>query len=417
MERSRRGKQHATQRGSVSVFSRAPYGYRYISKHDGDGEARFQVVAGEARVVRKMFTWVGQERRSLGEVQRRLRQEGTLSPTGKVTWSRTTIWAILKNPAYMGTAIYGKTSNQPFKRKKLRPPRGKPEQPRRAISRVTAPAEARIMVDVPALVSEDLFAAVQSQLKDNRLRKRGQSRGDRYLLQGLVLCKRCGYACSGNGGNSGRGAEAKGKTPYAYYRCAGSDPFRFGGQRLCWNKAVRTDFLDAAVWDDVRSLLAEPERIKAEYERRLERKNPDRERELTQVAKLITQVKKSISRLIDSYGEGMIEKSEFEPRITAARERLSRLEAEQKQTAARASEESELRLIIGQLEEFAKRVSESLEQPTWSSKREIVRALVKQVEIDEGEVRIVYRLSPAPRNGSPETGRLQGCSGRLCAFA
>ena len=42
MERSRRGKQHAARRGSVSVFSGAPYGYRYVSKHEGDGEARFQ---------------------------------------------------------------------------------------------------------------------------------------------------------------------------------------------------------------------------------------------------------------------------------------------------------------------------------------------------------------------------------------
>ena len=189
MDRSRRGKQHAAQRGSVSVFSRARFGYRYISKHDGDGEARFQVVASETRVVRKMFTWVGQERRSLGEVQRRLRREQTPSPTGKATWGRTTIWAILKNPAYMGTATYGKTSNQPFKRQKLRPPRGKPEQPRRAISRVTAPPEARITVNVPALVSEDLFTAVQSQLEENRLRKRGQSRGDHYLLQGCCRAR------------------------------------------------------------------------------------------------------------------------------------------------------------------------------------------------------------------------------------
>ena len=35
MERSRRGKQHAARRGSVNVLSGAPYGYRYIGKHDG----------------------------------------------------------------------------------------------------------------------------------------------------------------------------------------------------------------------------------------------------------------------------------------------------------------------------------------------------------------------------------------------
>jgi len=414
MERSRRGKQHAARRGSVSVFSGAPYGYRYISKHDGDGEARYQVVASEARVVRKIFTWVGQERCSLGEVQRRLREEAILSPTGKTTWSRTTIWANLRNPAYKGTAKYGKTSNRPFERQRLRPHRGKPEHPRRPLSRVNTPPEGQIPIEVPALVSEDLFAAVQAQLQENRLRKRARSRGDRYLLQGLVVCKRCGYACCGNGGHR---ASAKGKASYAYYRCAGSDAFRFGGQRLCWNKAVRTDFLDAAVWEDVRSLLSEPERIRVEYERRRQSKNPDHDREVDQLTKLINQVKKSISRLIDAYGDGMLEKSEFEPRITAARERLSRLEGEKNQSAAQESQESELRLVIGQLEEFAKRVSDGLKQPKWVTRREIVRALVKQVEIDEGEVRIVYRVSPSPSHRSLQPDSSQHCSGRVCVFA
>ena len=396
------------------MLSGAPYGYRYITKDEGDGEARFQVVAQEARVVRKIFAWVGQGRCSLGEVQRRLRQQDVLSPTGKATWSRTTIWAMLRNSTYKGAAIYGKTSNGPFKRQHPRPPRGKPEHPRRPLSRVNAPAEDQIVIEVPALVSEDLFAGVQAQLEENRLRKRARSRGDRYLLQGLVVCKRCGYACCGNGGNRD---STGGKASYAYYRCAGSDPFRHGGQRLCWNKAVRTDFLDAAVWEDVRSLLSEPERIKAEYERRCQRKKPDQDREVDQLKKLTSQVKKGIARLIDAYGEGLLEKSEFEPRITAARERLSRLESEQSQTAAQEDQQSELRLLIGQLEEFARRVSDGLKRPEWATQREIVRALIKQVEIDEGEVRIVYRVAPTPSAPGPERDILQRCSGRVRGFA
>ena len=55
MERSRRGKRHAAQAGTVSVLSGAPYGYRYIGKHDGAGEARFDVLLEEARVVRQVF--------------------------------------------------------------------------------------------------------------------------------------------------------------------------------------------------------------------------------------------------------------------------------------------------------------------------------------------------------------------------
>ena len=409
LERSRRGKQHAARRGSVNVLSGAPYGYRYIGKHEGDGEARYQVVANEARVVRKIFTWVGQDRCSIGEVCRRLKSEGVPTRTGKVAWDRSAVWGMLKNPAYKGTAAFGKTRSGPFKPQKLRPQRGRPEHPRRPVSRIDTALSDQVFIEVPAIVDEALFAAVQVQLEENRQRKRARLEKGRYLLQGLIVCRRCGYGCYGKPTSR---ASTKGPIPYAYYRCTGSDAYRFGGQRLCWNKQVRTDLLDAAVWEDVRSLLSEPERIKVEYERRHQKRKPDGVREVDQVAKLIKQVKKSISRLIDAYEEGLLERSEFEPRISAARERLSRLEEERERKADEESRESELRLVIGQLEEFAKRVSEGLREPDWTTQREIIRALVKQVEIDEGEVRIVYRVSPSPFESGPQQGRLQHCWGR-----
>src|SRR5690242_2617017 len=99
LERSRRGKRHAAQGGSVSVLSGAPYGYRYVSKHDGDGEARFDVLLEEARVVRQVFSWVGQDRCSIGEVCRRLNAAKEKTRTGKTVWDRSTVWDMLKNPA------------------------------------------------------------------------------------------------------------------------------------------------------------------------------------------------------------------------------------------------------------------------------------------------------------------------------
>src|SRR4051812_38773316 len=136
LERSRRGKQHAARRGSVNVLSGAPYGYRYISKRDGDGEARYQVVAEEARVIRKIFEWVGQGRCSIGEVCRRLQREGIPTRTGKPAWDRSVVWGTLRNPAYKGTAGFGKTHAGPFKPQRLRPQRGRPDHPQRPESRV-----------------------------------------------------------------------------------------------------------------------------------------------------------------------------------------------------------------------------------------------------------------------------------------
>ena len=166
------------------------------------------------------------------------------------------------------------------------------------------------------------------------------------------------------------------------------------------------------MWEDVCSLLSEPERVREEYQRRLEGSRGGEVREAGQVAKLINHVRKTISRLIDAYGDGLLDKSEFEPRVTAARERLSKLEEEHKQGAEAEDRDAELRLVIGQLEEFASRVSEGLDGSSWLTRREIVRALIKKVEVDEKEVRIVYRVGPSPFENRPQQGLLQHCWGR-----
>jgi site-specific DNA recombinase len=409
LERSRRGKQHAARRGSANVLSGAPYGYRYIRKRDGDGEARYQVVAEEARVARRIFEWVGRDHCSLGEVARRLKAEGVRTRTGLPEWDPSTIAEMLKNPAYKGAAAYGKTRAGPYKPQRLRPLRGQPEFPKKPMTRVDTPAEEQIFIEVPALVDEDLFAAAREQLEENRKRKRTRARGATYLLQGLIVCKGCGYAC--------HGAAAAARTPdgevaYAYYRCRGSEAWRYGGQKLCRTRGIRTDQLDAAVWQDVFALLSEPGRVREEYRRRLEGPRGAEVREARRVAKLINHVRTTISRLIDAYGDGLLDKSEFEPRIREARERLSRLEEEHKQRTEEEDRDAELRLVIGQLEEFASRISEGLDSTNWLTRREIVRALVKKVEVDEEEVRIVYRVGPCPFEDRPRQGLLRHCRGR-----
>ena len=192
LERCRRGKQYAARHGSVNVLSGAPYGYRYVGKHEGGGVARYQVVAEGARVVRKIFAWVGRERCSIGEVCRRLQRDGVRTRAGKSAWDRSVIWSWLKNPAYKGAAAFGKTRSGDLKPRRLRPRRGRPEQPRRPVSRVDTSPEEQILIDVPGLVSAGLFGAVQAQLEENRQRRRDRPRGGRYLLQGLVVCQRCG---------------------------------------------------------------------------------------------------------------------------------------------------------------------------------------------------------------------------------
>ena len=69
------------------------------------------------------------------------------------------------------------------------------------------------------------------------------------------------------------------------------------------------------------------------------------------------------------------------------RERLKQIEEQAQQVKDEASLERELTLILGRLDEFASRVKNGLHEADWSTRREIIRALVKRVEIDQERVR------------------------------
>jgi site-specific DNA recombinase len=193
MERNRRGKLQAARSGSVNVRGGAPYGYRYISKHQGGGQAHCEGVADEARVVCQVFDWGGRERLSMGAVCRRLMQAGELRRTGRNIWDRSVVGAMLKNPASMGQAAFGNTQPGPL-RPRLRAQRGRPLQPRQATSDDEGPREDWILLPGPARVEPAVFDAVQAQLEENRRHARHSRRGARYLLQGLLQCPPCGDA-------------------------------------------------------------------------------------------------------------------------------------------------------------------------------------------------------------------------------
>ena len=406
VERARRGKHYAARQGRVSVLSQAPYGYRYIRKAEGGGEARFEVVLEEARVVRQLFSWVGQQRLSLREISRRLQQQGVPTRTGKPRWDASALLALLRNSAYIGEAHYGKTRVVP-RRPQLRPRRGQGTVPRRpyAVSRRETPLG---IIAVPALVSKALFAQVAEQLAENRRRQRARQAGASYLLQGLVVCGRCGYACSGQGRQAG---VAGGQVAHAgYYGCNGRRQVGEDGVRRCRVRSVRAAELEGAVWEDVCALLADPSRVEQEYQRRAcGAESSEAAEEGEALAKRVAAVRRSISRLIDSYSEGLLEKEEFEPRLRSSRERLARLEAEASSQADAAERQAELRLVLGQLQEFADRLRTGLSKASWSTRREVIRALVKQIELEESEVRIVYRVPPVPFVERPEGGELQHC--------
>jgi site-specific DNA recombinase len=404
VERSRRGKRHLAQAGAVSALGRAPYGYRHVGRHEArGGVAHFEVAEDKAAVVRRIFRWVGEERVSLSTVCQRLSEAGVPSPTGNARWNRSTVWVLLSNPAYAGQALFGKVTSRPW-RPTLRPARGRAPVPKHPSRRVPAPPESRIAIPVPALID-----AVQEQLEESRRRHRQRRQRVRHLLQGLLVCQSCGYAFCGRWKAPPRSHGRR----YHYYRCTGADRNRRDGRPRCESWPLRVERLDAAVWDEVCRLLEDPARVTEEYERRLQapRTGPRRP-EVETVARQLAKLRAGTGRLIDSYAEGVISKAEFEPRLAGMRQRVAKLEAEAAALQDTAEQARSLQLVIGKLETFATLVRDRLNGADWAVRRDIIRTLVRRVEIDGQHVRVVFRIGPGPQDGTAARRVGQHCLGR-----
>jgi site-specific DNA recombinase len=186
----------------------------------------------------------------------RLTEQDVPSRTGKHRWDRSVLWGMLRSPACAGRAMFGKTmvthESPGLNRVARRQGRTTP----RACKTVDRPRDEWIQIAVPAIVTEETFDRVAQRLADN---KRFASRNSKTpsLLQGIAACSGCGY---GYYRTSTRTTTNK---KIYYYRCLGSGDYRYEGGRVCGNKPVRADYLDAGLGPhhrDARRPAADPRR-------------------------------------------------------------------------------------------------------------------------------------------------------------
>jgi DNA invertase Pin-like site-specific DNA recombinase len=134
-------------------------------------------------------------RQSVSQVVRLLREQGLRLPRRhrncETIWRTPTVAAVialLRNPAYTGTFVSGKTRTQ------LQSGRPRPRQHR------LSPAEWKVMVPnrYPVYISWETFERMQASLEANYAayehnRRRGVPRQGAALVQGIVYCGICGH--------------------------------------------------------------------------------------------------------------------------------------------------------------------------------------------------------------------------------
>src|ERR1700756_3367698 len=127
---------------------------------------------------------------SINAIARHLNQHQIPPRRGDPRWERSTVWALLRNPAYQGKACYGKTELRPRQRI-TRPLRQRQGLPSRNSANHERPRQDWIEVPVPPLVSEETFALAQEQLEKNK-RYAPRRTMEPTLLQGMLVCQQCG---------------------------------------------------------------------------------------------------------------------------------------------------------------------------------------------------------------------------------
>jgi site-specific DNA recombinase len=393
LERSRRGKRHRAQQGQVSVLSGAPYGYRYVRKTD-DSAAYYEIIEEEATIVRMVYEHYTVGGLSIGAITRLLNERGIPTRKKITRWERSVTWAMLRNPAYKGTAYFGKTKITP-RQKITRPIRLRGGIANRNSAGHERPQSEWIAIPVPAIITEETFAQAEELLRSNKGRAPRRTIAP-SVVQGLVSCKKCGYALS-------RTSTRSSARMIHYYRCLGSDSWRHLGGVVCNSRPVRQDVLDEVVWREIIKLLESPTLIEEELERRLVAAKdaaPSKRREET-LNREVVRIQKSIERLTTAYQEDLLSLDELRQRLPALRQReaanRSELQSISEQSASRAAY---LRLAQT-LTVFLERLRESADTLNVEERQRIVRLLVKEVLVADDTIVIRHSI---PFAGAPASG-------------
>ena len=402
LERTRRGKRYRARQGSVNVLSGAPYGYSYKKKTDSSS-AYYEVIEAEAAVVRQAFELFTVKQFSIGAVTRTLNEQGTPTRTRDSRWERSTVWAMLRNPAYVGKACFGKTERKPRQRI-TRALRQKGGYTNRCGANQERPREEWIEISVPPLIEEATFALAQEQLEKNK--RFSQRRTiEPTLLQGILVCARCGYSLY-------RSSTRTSKRKLYYYRCIGSDAWRKLKHAVCECPPVRQDYLDELVWAEVIRLLEDPSLLQGEIKRRVDAaKNADPSQQRQQhLIREQTRLEKAVERLVTAYQESLLSLEELRQRIDPLRKQLNAVQSERQALDAATSDQQRYLRLVENLTQFQTRLRNRAETMDTMEKQKILRLLVKEILVGVDSITIRHCL-PMPPDPSSQNGPSAGNGG------
>ena len=392
-ERFRRGKLQKAREGHYQC-GRAPYGYRYVPRHDAV-PGHLVVDEGEADLVRMIYGWLTDERMTIRQILKRLNSGPHFPRSGRHSWSPSVVHHILADPVYAGTAYANRYTFVPPRR----PRRDRGPRSHEASCRQPKPREQWIAISVPALVDIDTWDRAQAQLARNAALSFRNNTRYNYLLRCLLTCRTCGLAMFG------RTHRATASQPERrYYQCHGKDCILTARPERCPSRNVKAEEIEAAVWDHVAGLLADPARLVAQFARfAAVGGGPDRERAADQLLRTrMERTSRADKRLLDAYEAGAVSLAEMSERRHRLAEERRALERQQQERERFRQQRAQAEAVRTSLEAFCARVGSRLEDASLADKQAILQLVIERIIVGDGslEIRHVIPLSPGQPSGS-----------------
>ena len=295
------------------------------------------------------------------DITRTLNDEGIASPTGKL-WGKTSVHAILRNEVYTGTLVWGANAKD-----KADP--------------------VRVNKAFPSIISKAQFRRV-SRLMRSRAPKRTHPRrvGSSYLLSGLVKCKTCNRALSGQDSKSGQ---------FSYYVCqslmkrgsGACDAPRLNARRfeeMVVGKIRSNILTEGNIRELVKVVGEEMDGVAREQRKRLETIDSE-----------LADVKRRLDRLYNLVETTDLDMADVTPRIRDHRERQERLEASAQEARVILSQRRTVLDDVDTIAAYAQDMSEFLNESELTERRAFIETFVKEIVVMPGNALMRYTV-PMP---------------------
>ena len=343
------------------VSSYAPFGYNRVMVQDGPKKRlTLEPDSDASRIVKRIFD-LAEVGNGMTEITRTLNGEGIASPKGKL-WGKTSVHAILINESYTGTLVWGvnaKDNAEPV----------------------------RVEKAFPAIVTKVQFSRVNKLMRSRAPQTSHPRRvGSTYLLSGLVRCKTCNRARSGQDAKSGR---------FAYYVCQSimkrgkdaCDTPRLNARRFeeLVVEKIRSNILtEGSITELVRAVDEEMDGIASEQRKRLRTIEVELE-----------DVKRRLGRIWNAIETSDIDIADASDRIKEHRERKERLEDAAADARAILSERRAHLDDVSTIAAYAKDMKDFLQRSELTERRAFIESFVKEIIVIPGDALIRYTV-PMP---------------------